>query len=424
MPGATERTRCVDPLELCMPLKRALEHLLQMHTATAREQARTKIILGLNGFSAGITQAAIKLGRDVKTVRTWYRRAAAWSERFPELLKQASQEPGRAGAKSLALRFARQLLQDEPRSGRPMTYSARDYLDIMGIALTAPQEAGRPITHWTSREIAEEAKKREICAISQRQIARFLDQVDLQPHKFRYWLNPKIEDGHDERVRAVCDVYAEAATQPKNTRIVSVDEKTSIQAKERLHPDKSAKLGHVAKLEAEYGRHGTLCLMPSFDVVVGKIIVFRLEETRTEADFAAHIENTINVDPDAKWIFVADQLNTHVSEMLVRLVAERIDYKGDLGKKGVRGVLQSVLTRRAFLEDLAHKIRFVYTPKHCSWLNQVEIWFGVLVRKLLMRGSFASKAALRQAIENFIEYFNRTMAPPYQWTYQGKPLQA
>ena len=122
--------------------------------------------------------------------------------------------------------------------------------------------------------------------------------------------------------------------------------------------------------------------------------------------------------------FVVDQLNTHKSETLVRLVARPCGLALELGVKGKSGILQSMPTRAAFLSDAGHRIRFVYTPKHTSWLNQIELWFSILVRKLLRRGSFGSTEALTARIEAFIVYFNRTMARALKWTYKGRPLQA
>ena len=122
----------------------------------------------------------------------------------------------------------------------------------------------------------------------------------------------------------------------------------------------------------------------------------------------------MDTDPDAGWTFVLDQLNTHKSEALVRLVAQRCDIDSDLGVKGRTGIL----------EDRAHRIRFVYTPRHASWMNQVEIWFSILVRRALKRASFESVDALRTRLEEFIEYFNAAVAKPFRWTYAGKPLQA
>lgn len=144
-----------------------------------------------------------------------------------------------------------------------------------------------------------------------------------------------------------------------------------------------------------------------------------LGPTRTEADFAAHIAQTIQTDPEAIWFFVADQLNTHQSETLVRLVAERCGIKEDLGSKGKSGLLASMKTRAAFLSDPGHRIRFIYTPKHSSWLNQIEIWFSIRVRRLLARASWPSLTHLREGILAFIAYSNRLCDGPFHWTYQG-----
>lgn len=151
------------------------------------------------------------------------------------------------------------------------------------------------------------------------------------------------------------------------------------------------------------------------------IIAPTLGTTRTEVDFVGHVKQTVEMDPWAGWVFIVDNLNTHQSEGLVLYVAEACEIKEDLGQKGKSGVLQSQATRKAFLSDAKHRIRFVYTPKHCSWLNQIEIWFSILSRKLLRRSSFESLEALREKVLRFIDYFNETMAKPMQWLYSPKP---
>lgn len=249
----------------------------------------------------------------------------------------------------------------------------------------------------------------------------------MKPHQTRYWLNadPKDEAAFREQVAAVCECYRAAPARLKGEGIhtVCVDEKTGIQALERSAPTRPMRPGRVEKQEFEYKRHGTQTLIGNFEVATGRVIAPTVQATRDEADFARHIKQTVATDPEAGWIFVADNLTTHVSASLVLLVAGLCGIPADaLGKKGKSGVLRSVATRKAFLMDASHRVRFVYVPKHTSWLNQVEIWFSVLARRVIRRGSFRSKTELRDRILQFIDYFNRTTAKPYKWTYAGRPL--
>ncbi len=196
-----------------------------------------------------------------------------------------------------------------------------------------------------------------------------------------------------------------------------------MQALSRNAPDLALKVGQVRRQEHEYTRHGTLCLIANLDVSEGTIISPSIGQSRNEQDFKEHISRTVEAAPHVKkWLFVVDNLNTHQSESLVVWVAALAGLSIDcLGVKGKSGILKTMASRALFLQDPTHQVRFLYTPKHCSWLNQIEIWFGILSRKLLRRGNFVSQVDLKAQLEEFIVYFNTVLAKPFKWTYNGKP---
>jgi len=200
-----------------------------------------------------------------------------------------------------------------------------------------------------------------------------------------------------------------------------MDELTGVQALERKHPDLPMLPGHVLRREFEYVRHGTLSWFINFDVVSGYVIEPTFGPTRTEEDALAHVQQLIASDPQAtKWHLMLDNLNIHQSEALVRWIADLEGIEQEtLGVKGKRGILRSMTSRAAFLHDPTHRVVLYYTPRHASWMNQVEIWLSILGRKLLKRGNFTSREDLRDQILAFIDYYNRTMAKPIKWTYTG-----
>lgn len=197
---------------------------------------------------------------------------------------------------------------------------------------------------------------------------------------------------------------------------MSVDEKPGIQALEREGKTLPTQSGKVERREFNSRRHGTQVLIGNIHLGTGKLITPTLADTRTEEDFVQHIERLINTDPDAWWVLLCDQLNTHKSETLVRFIANALGDDQVLGEKGKSGILQNMKTRPAYLSDQSHRILFIYVPKHCSWLNPIEVWFSRLGRYVLNRGTFTSIQDLKQKIEHYIVYYNKRLAKTWKWS--------
>ena len=380
--------------------------------------SRARIIL--MGFQKYHNQAiARELGFCAKTVGIWRRR---WRDSFAALLRMQFTENEAAFARAIM-----ECLSDAPRTGSPGKFTAEQIVGIIGIACEPPEKSGRPVTSWTGSELADEASQRGlVVSISESHVNRILREVDLKPHLSQYWCNTTEKDPQQFQlqVEIVCQTYLDAPQlyYQWNTHTVCVDEMTSLQAKERRAETKLPKPGQTAKEEFQYTRHGTVCVTGNWHVVRGQMLAPTIAETRDNHDFAKHIERTIATDPQAGWVFVVDNLNTHCGDPLVRMVANQLGIEPKtLGVAKKRGVLKTMATRRAFLADESHRIRFVYLPKHSSWLNQIEIVFGIINRRVMRRGNFTSKLDLVHKLDQFIQYFNETIAKPMNWTYTGRP---
>ncbi len=347
-----------------------LSALLRRASCSQALALRVRIILG-----AGADQRNEPLARQVgctpKTVHKWRGRWLAAITR----LSLADDEPA-ALAQAIAA-----VLADAPRSGAPGTFTA-----------------------WTPRESAAEATRQGIVGtISPRSVGRFLNGRRFAVDRSRSWLNAKTKhadpDTFAAQVERLCTAYAYAPMlEALGCQVVSTDEMTGIQTLGRAAPTKPMRPCCPERREHEYIRQSTLNLSATFNVA-------------TEADFAAHIAQVTDTDPDAPWLFLADNRNTHQSEALVWLVATRCVLPDDLGVKGRAGILRSMPSRAAFLSAPAHRLQFLYTPTHTSWLNQIELWFSILARRILNRGDFASTDALRARILAFITDFNRDRHP-------------
>jgi len=245
---------------------------------------------------------------------------------------------------------------------------------------------------------------------------RILDDADLKPHRSVYWLN-----SHDPtfaaKAREICALYVNARRFYAQGRLViCADEKTGMQILQRTSPTQPAQPGKPEKREHEYIRRGVRALIASFVVPTGQV-VWNLGVTRTSDDFAAHLANVVGQLPAMQhYDWVVDNLNTHWSLAVCRLVAQLCDipYVPKALRRGVQ--------RRAFLSDPNHKQVFHFTPKHGSWLNQVELWFSVLARRFLKRGDFCSVADFATRLYDYLDVYNTHHAHPYRWTYTGQPL--
>jgi transposase len=284
------------------------------------------ILLGFSGMLN--EEIALQVGLNRMQVGIWRQR---WRDAWKALCVWECTEPHRLREAIL------DVLSDAPRPGTPATFTAEEVSQIVALACESPKLSGRPIDHWTLRELRDEAIARKIVTnISVSHVGRILQGAAVQPHRKKMWLNTteKNPEKFQAEVENVCRTYLEApAKAATGTYTMAVDEATSLQAIERNAPDKPAQPDSVPKQEFEYTRHGTTTLTAGLNVVTGMIVCPTLEATRTEPEFVAHIARTVDTDSDAEWIFVVDRLNTHMSEGLVKFVAERCDLIDALGKK-------------------------------------------------------------------------------------------
>ena len=308
--------------------QKLLEEFRKSRTIGKSIAQRAAIVL--LGFAGMLNEEiALRVGLNRQQVGLWRQR---WRDAWDALCVWECTEPHRLREGIL------DVLADAPRPGAPATFTAEQVSRIVALACEPPKLSGRPLDHWTLRELRDEAIKRNIVTeISVSRIGTFLQQAAVQPHRKKMWLNTTEKDPQKFRaeVETVCRTYLEAPTKAAadGAHTVSVDEATSLQALERNAPDKPVQPDSVPKREFEYTRHGTTTLTAGLDVVTGMIVGPTLEATRTEPEFVAHIARTVDTDPTGEWIFVVDCLNTHMSESLVKFVAERCGLPDALGKK-------------------------------------------------------------------------------------------
>lgn len=308
-------------------------------------------------------------------------------------------------------------LQDAVRSGRPKRISPSIRVHVVSVASTLPHDQDRSVTRWSLDEIVTTLLDTlHTDSISRSSIWRILHDVDLKPHQSAYWLNSHDED-FDAKAQRICQLYVGALSAYEQGRlVVCCDEKTGMQVLERKAPTKPARPGQCERREHEYIRRGTRVLINSLAVATGQI-AWTLGATRKATDFVTHLKHAYQHLPRMKrYDWVMDNLNTHWSLDVCRLVARwcKVPFESDKLKKGVQ--------RRAFLSDPGHRHVFHFTPKHGSWLNQAELFFGTLQRRFLARGSFRSIKDFERQLERFLHDYNTRHAHPYRWTYTGEPL--
>jgi hypothetical protein len=302
-----------------------------------------------------------------------------------------------------------------PAPDGPGAFPPDERLQVINLASSKTEEQDQPATRWSLRDLAT-ALLDQAQAMSLATIWRILDEADLKPHRSVYWLNSH-DPAFDAKSREICQLYLNAPRLYQQGRLlICCDEKTGMQILQRKYPTRLARPGQPEKREFEYLRHGTRALITSFCVPTGEV-VWNLGLTRTSEDFARHFAHVAShYRGFERFDWVVDNLNTHWSMELCEYVAALSNVPFPLKQ------LRTGRQRRAFLTDPEHKHVFHFTPRHGSWLNQVELWFSVLSRRFLKRGDFAGPEDFEQRLLRFLEEYNARHAHPYRWTYTGQPL--
>lgn len=299
----------------------------------------------------------------------------------------------------------------------PAAFPPEERLEVVTLATEAPADHDCAATRWSLDDLARRLVNQHAEeAMHRSTIWRILHEADLKPHRSVYWLNSHDPD-FDAKAKDICALYVQSPVlYQQGHLVICTDEKTSMQILQRKHPTQPSRPGFPEKREFEYIRHGTRVLFASFVVPTGELL-WDLDQTRTSDDFANHLLHVgarFVAWPRITW--VVDNLNTHWSLQACEFLAlmNGLPFRPRALRTGAQ--------RRTFLSDPEHAYRFVFTPTHGSWLNQVELWFSVLSRRFLKRGDFASPVEFERRLREYLQEYNREQAHPYRWTYTGEPL--
>lgn len=357
--------RASVPVEVDSSERRRLEEIVRSQKAEVRLHRRARMVL-LAASGESISAIARTLGTNRLRVGQWLRRF---------------EQGGLEG------------LSDAPRSGRPESLTALERHQVIAAACRAPREFGLERAVWSHEALAQAVTSRGLVrSVSSSTVGRILEEVEIKPHRVRMWCH-STDPAFQEKMQAIVKLYV---TPPAGEPVLSIDEKSGMQVLSRVRELQPPAPGRLARFEFEYRRHGTRCLFACFNVRTASVLG-RCTERRTRQDFLSFMDCVASRYRQERVHVVLDNLNTHLDS-----------------------------SRGAFLSDWnkAHGNRFVfhYTPTHGSWLNQVELWFSILTRRLLRYGDFASPQELVESIERFIQSWNARGPCPFRWTYQGRPL--
>lgn len=354
------RGRRAQTIELSRAERESLELLTRRGTAEHRDVVRAQIALMAHRgeATASISQA---LGVSVQTVSHWRTRLA---------------HQGIQG------------LQELPRAGRPRRIDETQRLELLALACEPADPQGRA-TPTLGELVARAVERGVVEQISRSHLQRILQSGDMRPHRVRQWLHSP-DPQFRQKVNVICALYRRA---PKGSVVLSIDEKTGIQAIERKHADRAPKPGRMRRREFEYIRHGTQALIAALDVHSGRI-VGSCRDRRTQADLVAFMEQLARAYPKGRIHVVWDNLNTHRAQA----VWDEFNARHD------------------------RRFEFHFTPLHASWVNQIELLFGIYSRRVLRHASHTSIEHLRERTETFVA--QRNQAPkPFKWTFAGYELQ-
>ena len=346
-------------VELTAAERGELERRARTRRGERRQAERAQIVLAAaEGLSA--SRIARRVGCSERTVKEWRRR------------------------------FERERLEgleDRPRSGRPISHDDRARAKLIALACTRPPqtEEGVRRERWTYAELAEAV------GMAPSRAYTILREADIRPHLTEQWVLTDFDhERFEERAGEICGLYLDP---PENAIVLSIDEKSGVQAKGRKRADTLAKPGKPPRRDSEYVRNGTQNLFAALEVHSGEVSAMA-SKTRNRFDFIRFLEELEAEIPAGKEVIaILDNLSTHKTDEVTDWLAQHPRW------------------------------RLEFTPTHASWLNQVEIFFSILHRRLIRHGIFTSEDDLATQMLAFVEHYNLT-AKPFQWTYTGKVLHA